>query len=351
MQVTPPNKKRSSNLELYRIIVMFFIVCHHYVVNSGLTSVMHQYPLGMKTIFLSLWGMWGKVGINCFVLITGYFMCKKSISLRKFLKLLLQIEFYNIIIYSIFVLSGYTDFNIIQFTKAVLPVTKITNNFVACFLLFYLCIPFLNIFVNGMNKKQHAQCILLTLFIYSILGHVFEISMNYVSWFCILYVIASYIRFYGVYKEVSVRFWGNMTLLCSIMAMLSVFFMRAVFNKGMYFFVADCNKLLGVMVAVSSFCLFKNLKIKHNSFINYVGACTFGVLLIHTRGDLMRTWLWKDFFDNVGWYNSDYFLLHALSVPLAIFIIGVIVDSLRSKYFESPALDFTMKMVKKIINR
>ena len=346
MQVAPQNKKRSSNLELYRIIVMFFIVCHHYVVNSGLTSVMHLYPLGIKTIFLSLWGMWGKVGINCFVLITGYFMCKKSISLRKFLKLLLQIEFYNIIIYSIFVLSGYTDFNIIQFTKAVLPVTKITNNFTACFLLFYLCIPFLNIFVNGMNKKQHAQCILLALFIYSILGHVFEISMNYVSWFCILYIIASYIRFYGVFKEASVRFWGNMTLLCSIMAMLSVCFMRAIFNKGMYFFVADCNKLLGVMVAVSSFCLFKNLKIKHNSLINYVGACTFGVFLIHTRGDLMRTWLWKDFFDNVGWYNSDYFLLHALSVPLAIFIIGVIVDSLRSKYLESPALDFTMKMVK-----
>lgn len=31
---------RSSNLELYRIIVMFMIICHHYVVNSGLMSVM-----------------------------------------------------------------------------------------------------------------------------------------------------------------------------------------------------------------------------------------------------------------------------------------------------------------------
>ena len=32
-------KVRNSNLELYRIIVMLLIVAHHYVVNSGLTSI------------------------------------------------------------------------------------------------------------------------------------------------------------------------------------------------------------------------------------------------------------------------------------------------------------------------
>ena len=32
------NSARSSNLELFRIITMFLIVAHHYVVNSGLTT-------------------------------------------------------------------------------------------------------------------------------------------------------------------------------------------------------------------------------------------------------------------------------------------------------------------------
>ena len=31
-------RERDTNLELFRIIVMFFIVLHHYVVNSGLMS-------------------------------------------------------------------------------------------------------------------------------------------------------------------------------------------------------------------------------------------------------------------------------------------------------------------------
>ncbi len=35
-------KERNSNLELYRIIVMLLIVAHHYVVNSGLMSVMKE---------------------------------------------------------------------------------------------------------------------------------------------------------------------------------------------------------------------------------------------------------------------------------------------------------------------
>lgn len=34
---------RNSNLELYRIIVMFFIVSHHYLVNSGLLSVIENF--------------------------------------------------------------------------------------------------------------------------------------------------------------------------------------------------------------------------------------------------------------------------------------------------------------------
>ena len=38
-------KERSSNLELYRIIVMLSIVAHHYVVNSGLMEVLKQDPM------------------------------------------------------------------------------------------------------------------------------------------------------------------------------------------------------------------------------------------------------------------------------------------------------------------
>lgn len=77
--------QRQSNIELFRIITMLLIVCHHYVVNSGLFPLIQSNPDSPQSVFLSLFGMWGKTGINCFVLISGYFMCQSKITLKKFL--------------------------------------------------------------------------------------------------------------------------------------------------------------------------------------------------------------------------------------------------------------------------
>lgn len=124
-------KKRCSNIELYRIIVMLMIVAHHYVVNSGLMQVMGQQPMSSPSMFYYLFGMWGKTGINCFVLITGYFMCKSDISLRKFLKLLLEIMFYKIVIDSIFLLSGYQDFSLKVLKHALWPIGSVSNDYLS----------------------------------------------------------------------------------------------------------------------------------------------------------------------------------------------------------------------------
>lgn len=84
-------KLRESNLELFRIVAMFLIVAHHYVVNSGLFPVILENFPSSKSVFLLLFGWAGKTGINCFVLITGFFMCTSQISFRKFLKLFLAV--------------------------------------------------------------------------------------------------------------------------------------------------------------------------------------------------------------------------------------------------------------------
>lgn len=68
---------RESGIELFRIITMLVIVAHHYVVNSGVIQEVYDSPtLSSNYIFMLLFGWGGKTGINCFVLITGYFMCK-----------------------------------------------------------------------------------------------------------------------------------------------------------------------------------------------------------------------------------------------------------------------------------
>lgn len=134
---------------------MLLIVMHHYVVNSDLVHVMEQYPTAIKSIYLYITGAWGKTGINCFVLITGYFMCKSHITLHKFLKLILQMEFYSIIIGSIFLITGYSTFSLQGLIDMVNPIGGISRNFSACFIIFFLFIPFLNACINNISQRQH----------------------------------------------------------------------------------------------------------------------------------------------------------------------------------------------------
>lgn len=71
-----------------RIVLMLVIIAHHLVVNSGLIDAIAPGAFDAKTLFVVLFGMWGKAAINAFVMITGYFMCTSQLTRRKMLKLL-----------------------------------------------------------------------------------------------------------------------------------------------------------------------------------------------------------------------------------------------------------------------
>ena len=326
-------KERDSGVELFRIIAMLSIVAHHYVVNSGVMSL-----LGGTTIrdfFYYLFGMWGKTGINCFVLITGYFMCQSSITLRKFLKLFLEVVFYKITIYVIFACTGYYTLfpNIfIDFW----PISSVTTGFVSCFLLFYLCIPFLNILIKNLSLKLHALLLLLVLFIYTFMGSIpyFQVSMNYVTWFCILYLTASFMRLYATrIPLLNNTNWGILSII-SITLSISSVILLAWFKQTAYFFVSDSNKILALSTAFCTFMYFKNLKLHYSKFINTIAASTFGVLLIHAHSNEMRLWLWKDFVNVKFHYQIDHYILFSFSVVIAIFTICIIIDNIRIRTIE-----------------
>ena len=283
--------------------------------------------------------MWGKTGINCFLLITGYFMCCSQITIRKFIKLILWICTYHLAIYTIFLFTGYESLAPTRIIKTLLPIWGFNQNFVSCFIGFWLTIPFWNILIHNMTRKQHLLLMALLLTMYSVLGSVphFNVTFNYVTWFGVIYLISSYIRMYPCSCFDNNKFWGAVLAISVALSMLSVLALLFI-GTGHYFFVSDSNKLLSVAVAVSSFICIKNINIPYNKTINFIGGSTFGVLLIHANSDAMRTWLWKDFIDCVGHYTLPLAQLIAFSicVVLAIFFACIIIDRIRIKLIEEP---------------
>lgn len=328
---------------------MLLIVAHHCVVNSGLIDInqvtlepcgpLVDNPFSLNTLLLWTIGMWGKTGINCFLLITGYFMCTSKITVRKFIKLMLWIYIYNIVIFTIFLFTGYETLSIMRLFVLLSPVWGFNTNFTSCFIGFWLTIPFWNILIHNMTKRQHELLLCLLLGMYSILGSVpkFNVTMNYVTWFGVIYLISSYMRLYPHPIMSNKRLWFMITILSILLSIGSMVFMSYLFGyKGATFFVSDSNKIFAVVVAVASFLWFKNMKISYSKIINTIGASTFGVLLIHANSDAMRQWLWKDTIDCVGHYYLPPFqlVLYILLSVIVIFIVCIVIDIIRIQIIE-----------------
>lgn len=184
---------RNSNIELFRIISMLVIVAHHYVANSGvINEIVGITEPQLKDYFLLIWGWGGKTGINCFVLITGYFMCKSQITAEKFIKLLAEVEFYNIIIYAVFCLTGYTTFAWKAFLDGIILFKSISDGFTPCFLLFYLLIPFLNKLISALTEKEHRLLLAWCLVVYTLIPSLGGwTAFNYITWFSVIYLVAA----------------------------------------------------------------------------------------------------------------------------------------------------------------
>lgn len=337
-------KARDSNFELLRIFLMLVIVAHHYIINSGIVNVINEiseiknYGGGYSCIAL-LYGWGGKTAINCFVLITGWFMCKQEFKWKKLLRLYLEVKFYTITIYFIFLITGYIQFSYKECFLTIFNVgVGIGKGFTSSFIVFYALIPFLNKFIKNIDKKEHGILILVLLTAISIIPTMcFNNSFEYITWYSILYLIAAYIRLYPNKMSESKKITAIGTLICLMLSWLSIIVIYKVGVKcnhvlDTHHFVADSNKILAVVTSIAIFCFFKNISLGQNKFINTVSSATFGVLLIHASSDMMRKWLWQDVCKNVWHFQNNSlseFLLHAVCCTICVFALCTIIDLIR----------------------
>lgn len=96
---------RQSNIELLRIVAMLMIIAHHFVVHGGFEFSTDT--ITANRLWVQFIQMGGKIGVNIFVLISGYFLISTpTVKLEKVLKLWIQIFTYSFLIFIIFVICG-----------------------------------------------------------------------------------------------------------------------------------------------------------------------------------------------------------------------------------------------------
>ncbi len=326
-------KKRELNFELLRIISMFLIVMYHFSDWGGVININDNIPNKVVGCFLNIFG---NLGVNLFVLISGYFLINSKFKFKKLLRLIAEVFFYSVILYVVCICLKVTTFSIKEFIRVIFPISYNMYWFATTYIGLYLISPFINKLLNTISRKEHKKLMYLLIILVSIIPTILIgapfISSNLI-WFVVLYIIAAYIQKYKINYD------NNKKLLISIIAIFLIIFAISViaavplklgeeYESFTYFNKMNCLPMLALSMVI--FMFFKNLKIPDNKIIPFISKATFGVYLIHINTHL-RTYLFKSILKIQNYYNVNTLKLigYILLSSLGIFVVCVLIDTLR----------------------
>ena len=135
--------QRNSNLEILRIVAMFFIIAHHFAVHGmGNIDFVASNPNNYIIFFC---GILGKIGVVVFVLISAYFMINSKFTLRKLRVLGGEVYFYSVIFLLIFkiFLPPVKPITLENIGIYLLPISHSAYWFVTAYIVLMLLSPFL----------------------------------------------------------------------------------------------------------------------------------------------------------------------------------------------------------------
>ena len=327
------NKNRSSNLELLRILSMFLIVCHHFALHGkvplwdGMISV--DNPL--RLFFMQFLSIGGKIGVDLFVIITGYFLVSQNCKARSLFKLILTTSFYSVSIYLIFYLSGQTHFSIRTLVSQIFPITSGQYWFVSTYILLCIASPYISMGIrccaldsdgssninDGNGKKRLVVFLSIFALLWSIMPTIlcwpFVAGSRYdfsnLGWFVYLFVVGGFIRLYpATYERLITKKLIISLVLCLFTIILWIVFcdlcLRFGFdNRWNFFYWSEMNSLPVLLVSIIIFILFSRLEARPSLFINSIASTMFGVYLIHDN-NFIRGWLWSDTFEVLKNFNE-----------------------------------------------
>lgn len=152
--------------------------------------------------------------VNCFVLISSYFLSKAQLRAKRAVSFVLQVLFYSVALYLVGVVIGEiepTDGE--QLTKAVFPLSTSQYWFASSYIGLYLLSPLLNSGIRGLSRRQHLASTVVLLVMTAVLPGVFPFADTWKAgrgysliWFIALYVLAAYI---GKYHDWVFEGWGG----------------------------------------------------------------------------------------------------------------------------------------------
>lgn len=321
---------RQSNIELCRIAAIVLVMLVHTV--GSLFE-------GEVSVGVDLLKAFSIIGVNVFVLITGYFSATpKKTSL-------INLAFICLFWMVIKVACLYVTNEPISYKYAFFLTSS--NWFIASYIGLLFTAPILNVFCNNVSKRMLWGGVIALLIIeiwFDLLPPHPKVSLGTqngysVFSFMVLYLMARAIRLYGIpewFKKISPFLYiGCSLLLGGIAYAIQIYGYHKI--PSMVF--AYSNPII-ILSSVAFLLSFENISFK-SGFINHIAKSTLAILLGHTSIVVLYTKQYRYIYDNyTGLQVVGYW---ALAI-IIVFCASIAIDQIRLLFYKP-----IEKLMKRII--
>ena len=345
-------KERNSSFELLRLISMLLIVMHHYSLHGGFD---YMSTLSLRLYFIQCLNMGGKLGVNLFILISGYFLCKSNFKWQRIIKLELEVIFYSLVIGIIFLILFPEGKSFNNLLREIMPLLSGRYWFYNTYFVLILLSPFINKLIVALSKDEFKKLLLIFFVLWVLIPFVHglkAIEMSNLGWFIFLYLIAAYIRFFKEdFTKKTTTFYISLGIRTYILILLSVLvfdllgLLDSRFQKYFDYFL-KMNSILVFACSILLLIGFSKWNINYKRSINILASTTFGIYLIHDN-KLVRPFLWKELLENATYFDSNKIFLHAFLSILSVYICCIVIDLMRQFIFEKPLFSIVDKIRKR----
>ena len=338
-------KKRLTNLDLLKVVSMVMIVCLHYLGHGG---VLEKATLTDGNYYIAwLFEILSIVGVNCFILCTGYLMTENHFRFSKLVYLWLQIISINLVCVVIALITGDYKFTAGTILNVFCPISLVKYWYISAYFIFYMLSPFLIWAVNKLTIEQHKKLTIALVIIFTVNPLQWtEIKNGYhFVWFCVLFFAASYIRRAELFKKRVRTYFAYYLVLTLVLMVVNMMTTKLsnYFDIIKSIDVRNYNFLFTFLLSLMLFAAFKNIRIKQEKLagmVTFLSSLTLGVYLIHENG-FIRDFYWKKVFAPLEIFDKPYFVLHMIACVLGVFFICAFLEYARQllfKLFNIPSL-------------
>ncbi len=331
-------KKRNTNIELLRILIMVLIIMSHYACHGGAYDMAD----GLNKYIAAGLTLGGKISVDIFIMITGYYMVNSDFKFIRIIRLELTVIFYSIVFYLIACLLWKTDtWNFLSIRNSLLPTITNMNDaywFIPEYIAIILIAPFVNIVVERLSKKIFKILLMILLIAVSIIPSIFFCTPIYdgnISTFIFLYLFGGYLKKYGtdikIKRAVLIIAFIGIWIVHSILLINLRENLKLSVEYGLFpDMLRQCNYILTIISATCIFLFFLRVHISYVGFINKIASNVVAIYLIHDN-KYFRQYAWNNIFKTYNFFDSKYMFVHAFVCTMIIFISCCVIEGIRKR--------------------